>query len=362
MTFDNVNGIVGNAYEPEQNYLTAVGRFRNFEFESSPAPHPEPWAKDQIKRNEVVVEGVTVHPEYEISIDLNLNQNINNDWSNVLGFRQEGAGYNGYPQGLRIPAVFLYKKSTRILVCSAVNGNGNSCWASSEEMPVDTWFNLKIKQAVIGSKYVYQIFVDGDQVQSIVNKEPMTFENVNGLIGNEYEPERDYLIPAGRYRNFEFESSPSPTPATPLDAINRNEVIYSGITVYPIYSVSIDLNLEQNYHKAWSNVFGFRQDGGEGKYPPGVRIPAVLLYAGTTRLLVCSALNDNPNSCWASKDEMPTDTWFNLKIEQSWNENVWDPRYTYKIFIDDVEMRSVENKSPMTFNNVDGIVGNAYEP
>ena len=59
---------------------------------------------------------------------------------------------------------------------------------------------------------------------------------------------------------------------------------------------------------------------------------------------------------------MPTDTWFNLKIMQVWNEDVWSPRYTYKIFIDDVEMRSTENKSPMTFENVDGIVGNAYEP
>ena len=51
-------------------------------------------------------------------------------------------------------------------------------------MPVDTWFNLKIKQEVVGSKYVYQIFIDEDQVYSIVNNDPMTFENVNGLLAN----------------------------------------------------------------------------------------------------------------------------------------------------------------------------------
>ena len=168
-------------------------------------------------------------------------------------------------------------------------------------MPVDTWFNLKIKQEAIGSKYVYQIFVDSEQVQSIVNNDPMTFENVDGLIGNPYEPERNFLIPDGRYRNFEFDSPQfGPTPATILDAINRNDVIHSGVTVHPIYSVSIDLNLEQNPHKVWSNVLGFRQDGviaddGKGFFPQGSRIPAVFLYAKTTKLLVCSAMNDNGN-------------------------------------------------------------------
>ena len=333
---------------------------------------PRPPTTWKIGRNEKKFGDVTIYPNYEISIDLKLRENKNTWWSNVLGFRVDGViaddGKGFFPQGSRIPAVFLYKESTRILVCSAVNGDGNNCWSSSEEMPVDTWFNLKIKQEAIGSKYVYQIFVDGEQVQSIVNNDPMTFENVNGLIGNAYEPERDFLIPDGRYRNFEFDSPQfGPTPATIRDAINRNDVIHSGVTVHPIYSVSIDLNLEQNPHKVWSNVLGFRQDGviaddGKGFFPQGSRIPAVFLYAKTTKLLVCSAMNDNGNVCWGSKEEMPTDTWFNLKIMQVWNEDIWSPRYTYKIFIDDVEMRSIENKSPVTFENVDGILGNAYEP
>ena len=332
---------------------------------------PRPPTTWKIERNDQKFKGVTIYPNYEISIDLKLRENTHNWWSNVLGFRVDGViaddGKGFFPQGSRIPAVFLYKESTRILVCSAINGDGNVCWSSPAEMPVDTWFNLKIKQEVIGSKYVYQIFIDEDQVYSIINNEPMTFENVNGLLANAYEPERDFFTAAGRYKNFEFESSPSPTPAPVLDAINRNEVVHSGVTVYPIYSISIDLNLEQNYHKAWSNVLGFRQDGvvaddGKGFFPQGSRIPAVFLYARTTRLLVCSALNGDGNVCWSTKDEMPVDTWFNLKIIQSWNDDVWNPKYTYQIFIDDVLMKSTENNSPMTFNNVNGIVGNAYEP
>ena len=102
-------------------------------------------------------------------------------------------------------------------------------------MPVDTWFNLKIKQEAIGSKYVYQIFVEGKQVRSIVNNDPMTFQNVNGLIGNANQ-ERDYLIPDGHYRNFEFKSSQyGPTPAPVLDPVNRNEIIHANVTVHPLY-------------------------------------------------------------------------------------------------------------------------------
>ena len=328
---------------------------------------PKPPTIWKIGRNEEIFTDITIYPNYEISIDLKLAENKNTWWSNIFGFRVHGLQDPGFPQGSRIPAVFMHKESNRILVCSAVNGNGNACWASSAEMAVDTWFNLKIKQEAVGSKYVYQIFVDGNQIRSTVNNDPMTFQNVNGLIGYANQ-ERDYLIPDGHYRNFEFESPQfGPTPAPVLDPVNRNEIIHANVTVHPIYSVSIDLNLERNPHKDWSNVFGFQKDGvipdhSKGVFPQGSRIPAVFLYPQSTRLFVCSAVNDNGNTCWSSKEDMPTDTWFNLKIMQVWNEDVWSPSFTYKIFIDDIEMKSTENKSPMTFENVDGILGNSYEP
>ena len=68
----------------ERDFLTAVGRYRNFEFESQRTPHPEPWMMDQLKTNDVVFDGVTVNPEYEVSIDLNLQKNTNDWWSNKL--------------------------------------------------------------------------------------------------------------------------------------------------------------------------------------------------------------------------------------------------------------------------------------
>ena len=58
MTFENVDGVLGNSYQPTRNYLTAVAQYRNFEFESQKTPHPEPFAD---KRTIKTINGI----EYE---------------------------------------------------------------------------------------------------------------------------------------------------------------------------------------------------------------------------------------------------------------------------------------------------------
>ena len=59
-----------------------------------------------IQTNHLVFEGVTVHPNYDVSLDLYLEPNTINDWSNVFGFQV--AESSGWQLGVRIPAVFLH--------------------------------------------------------------------------------------------------------------------------------------------------------------------------------------------------------------------------------------------------------------
>ena len=73
-------------------------------------------------------------------------------------------------------------------------------------MPIDTWFNLKIKQSLINSEYVYQIFIDDELKRRIVNTEPRTFENVQGITANSFQPFWNFQRPAGKYKNFRFSS------------------------------------------------------------------------------------------------------------------------------------------------------------
>ena len=87
----------------------------------------------------------------------------------------------------------------------SLNGNGNWCW-NSPEMPANTWFKLKIGQYYDDKKYKYKIWIDDEHKKTVVNNEPMIFENVNVIFGNGYQPERDYQPVAGQFKNFNFAS------------------------------------------------------------------------------------------------------------------------------------------------------------
>ena len=130
---------------------------------------------------------VTVYPEYEVNIELNLEKNDINDWTLIFSF----VHVRKKVEGFRIPAVFLHHKSTKLHVCTALDGNWNFNW-NSNDMPVNKWFKLTIKQSefrpVNGpkakSKYIYEILIDGELMFQAINKNPKTYKNTNGYIGN----------------------------------------------------------------------------------------------------------------------------------------------------------------------------------
>ena len=99
----------------------------------------------------------------------------------------------------------LLKEKNKLHICSAVNSNSNTCW-NSPELASNTWFNLRIRQQENASgTYTYQILIDGVIKRSLTNNNPMTFENVDGIIAHAYD--RGYKTPNGRFQNFEFNSS-----------------------------------------------------------------------------------------------------------------------------------------------------------
>ena len=161
--------------------------------------------QDYIRRNDYVHTDVTVRKQFDISIMLNLEKNTIPVWSNIFGFQQEGtkAYDNGYPIGSRVPAVWLRPGTNALHICMALNNNGNSCW-NSQEMPVDTWFKLQIKQFLWEGKYTFQILINDELKRSVINNRPMEFEGVNGIIGHTYQPERNYETPAGQFKDFTF--------------------------------------------------------------------------------------------------------------------------------------------------------------
>ena len=165
--------------------------------------------EDLIRRNEII-RRTTVFKTFEISIMLNLEKNSESGWSNIFGFQQKGvkAYDNGFPIGSRIPAVWLRPNSNALHICMALNGNGNSCW-NSPEMPIDTWFELMIRQRFdqVTKRYLYEIFIDGQLKRQVINNKPVIFDGVEGIIGHSYSPERNYKAAVGQFRDFYFYSN-----------------------------------------------------------------------------------------------------------------------------------------------------------
>ena len=155
-------------------------------------------------------------------------------------------------------------------VCTAARGQGNWCWDIKQDNAIsfNEWFNLSLKQEQNDEgKFIYSISMNGEELRSWENTTPETFENVDGLLANTYGPERNFIVPGGRFRNFQLSTSAN-------DMIQANTVVYPGITVHPTYEVSIDLNLAEYTNTRWGNIFGFRQQGTEDHGEFGYKIPS----------------------------------------------------------------------------------------
>jgi hypothetical protein len=161
-----------------------------------------------ITTNDIRYTGLTVYPEYEVSIDLNLDGSCDDVWCNVFGFGIDGL--SSHALGGRVPAAVWLNPSTTTLHICRTNTVGHLCWDSGE-MQTGTWFNLKITQTFNGAELLYKAFIDDVEIhQAVVAGIPANFENVAGVIGRSYlnHEDENYSPAPGRYRNFQFTSEP----------------------------------------------------------------------------------------------------------------------------------------------------------
>ena len=80
-------------------------------------------------------------PAWSISFEINPYSTIEG-WSNVIHFTTGG---NAGTYGFRIPAVFVISRSSRLHICSAINGNNNVCF-NSNPLPWNEYTRVEISQ------------------------------------------------------------------------------------------------------------------------------------------------------------------------------------------------------------------------
>ena len=115
---------------------------------------------EELTQNDIRYSGLTVYPEYEVSIDLNLSgASCGGHYCNVFGFGVDGVPSN--QRGSRVPAVWLLPGNTRMHICRTDNASHHHCW-DSEAMPTGVWFNLRISQALHGGQILYKVFMNDE--------------------------------------------------------------------------------------------------------------------------------------------------------------------------------------------------------
>ena len=98
-------------------------------------------------------------------------------WANILYATIDKKRRRRY--GSRIPAIFFRSKTTKLYICSAVNGNKDYCYTTSST-PLSKTSSIIVQQVQSKKNYQYhyQIFINGKRVLNILNKNAQVFKNV----------------------------------------------------------------------------------------------------------------------------------------------------------------------------------------
>ena len=97
-----------------------------------------------------------------------------------------GGDYTKY--GDRVPAIYLAPESTRVQVCSAVNGNPLFC-GFSNDIPLNVASEIKVRQYLSSNNvYLYQATVAGVNLfkNPVQNTQPRYFPDVKVYASNPF--------------------------------------------------------------------------------------------------------------------------------------------------------------------------------
>ena len=140
-------------------------------------------------------------PAWSISFEINPYSTIEG-WSNVIHFTTGG---NAGTYGFRIPAVFVISRSSRLHICSAINGNNNVCF-NSNPLPWNEYTRVEISQVQQDNttSFLYTISIGGEQVYQVVNTDARFFADVKV-----YKADKWYNPAPAFVKDFVYRNLPS---------------------------------------------------------------------------------------------------------------------------------------------------------
>ena len=98
------------------------------------------------------------------------------NWGEII--RINNNGIDCCSIGSRIPGVFFRGSSLKLHICTTLGTNGNSCWSSDSDLPVNKETHVKIEQRKNeAGKYIYTIVIDGEEKFTKENTSPREFKD-----------------------------------------------------------------------------------------------------------------------------------------------------------------------------------------
>eukprot|EP00091_Calanus_sinicus_P019245 TRINITY_DN474_c0_g1_i18.p1 TRINITY_DN474_c0_g1~~TRINITY_DN474_c0_g1_i18.p1 ORF type:complete len:187 (-),score=26.30 TRINITY_DN474_c0_g1_i18:82-582(-) len=152
------------------------------------------WPFDIVK-NQLITELPYIGNQYDISFDLLISKYDTAVYQTIIHFGL--GGDSAY--GDRAPAVWVHKDKY-LHVTSSINDNLNHFY-NVQSMPIveNKWFSVKISQTLVDGKYIYEVFVNGDQVYTVENTKAQKFAPVKVFAGDNF-----WNAPEGKIRNLKI--------------------------------------------------------------------------------------------------------------------------------------------------------------
>ncbi|XP_066922243.1 uncharacterized protein [Clytia hemisphaerica] len=292
------------------------------------------YARHPIRKNTLIKTFPTYFSEYEVSFRIRPTGKVN-AWSNILHVTK--GGDNG-AHGDRIPGVWFWPNTNKLLIATSRSSNKNYYW-TSPELPTNKDTEVNIKQKVVGCcTHYYTITIDKKVVLNVVNSSPRTFHNVRVYQGDPwYAPAKaiiSYLqvttTSGGGYK------------------LSKGKVLRFIPRIEKQWYMSFDVKHVGSIKNHWTNVLHSTTGGNHGTF--GYRIPAIWFAPNTRKLHICHAINNNHNYCFNTPNHVPFNKYTNVQIAQIYETDY--KRYRYIILINRIQRFTIINSTPRVFHDV----------
>lgn len=198
-------------------------------------------------RNKLIDTIPSISKEYKISFEIQPKGKIGG-WSNVLHFTTD---HNCCHPGSRIPGIWFYSNSYRLLISSAIDNNGNYYY--SKDIPTGKFTKVVIQQKKVGNDYQYSVTFDGVDIgQKKINTIPREY-----YVVKVYASDNWYSAANAEVKNLVFENLVGSYPCAAFCKANYENVDIDGEKVRAV-------SYERKYCKDKNVYF-------EGSIPPTVR-------------------------------------------------------------------------------------------